>query len=97
MIIILSITLLAVCLYLVFLSLMIEHNRKRSDNALARIHRLEQVEDRRHAFDAAMAEKASDVIKLRCKPDENCKHCGGRGHIGKNVETGLFIPCVCCA
>jgi len=69
---------------------------KRINNADARILRLEQVEDRRHAFDKTMADKASDTIKLRCKPDPTCKHCHGRGHIGKNTETGLFIVCTCC-
>ena len=94
--IIISIVLLGVCAYLFFLSLIIEHNRKRADNALAKIQRLEEVEDRRHAFDAAMAEKASNTIKLRCKPDENCSKCHGRGHIGKNSETGLYVVCTCC-
>ena len=70
---------------------------RRVDNSLARVLRLEQVEDRRHAYDKAMAEKASETIKLRCKPKEDCPKCHGKGHIGRNVETNLFIPCICCS
>jgi len=71
--------------------------RKRLENADARIVRLEQVEDRRHGFDQAMEEqKDPNIIRLRCKPDPSCKKCHGRGTIGKNTKTGLFIPCTCC-
>ncbi len=70
---------------------------KRLDNADAKIVRLEQMEDRRHGFDQAMAEKTSDVVRLRCHPKEGCKHCHGKGTIGKNMLTGRQILCICCS
>ena len=28
-------------------------------------------------------------------PDPKCKKCYGVGHTGRNILTGLFVPCVC--
>lgn len=28
-------------------------------------------------------------------PKKNCRHCYGRGHMGKNTLTGLYVPCYC--
>ena len=41
--------------------------------------------------------EAKGQIKLRCKPDEKCPTCFGRGFIGKDVKTGQFVPCDCCS
>jgi len=66
----------------------------RIDNCLARVERLEEHNDRVAGFDKA----TGDVkVRLRCHPDPKCKKCRGRGFIGKNSVTGLYIPCVCCA
>lgn len=69
---------------------------KRLDNADARIVRLESAMDAVFAGKKAM-EPQDKVVKLRCKPDPSCKKCYGRGHIGRNHSTVLFITCVCCS
>lgn len=69
---------------------------KRLDNADARIVRLESAVDAIFAGKKAM-EPPDKIVKLRCKPDANCRKCHGRGHIGRNHSTGLFIACVCCS
>jgi hypothetical protein len=28
-------------------------------------------------------------------PKKNCRHCHGRGYVGKNVNTGEPVPCYC--
>jgi hypothetical protein len=40
---------------------------------------------------------AANFVELRGEPDPNCRKCFGRGHVGKNLTTGLFVPCSCCA
>ena len=30
-----------------------------------------------------------------CRPKKNCKHCFGRGYVGRDSETGGFINCRC--
>jgi len=35
------------------------------------------------------------IEKLALIPKKNCHRCHGRGHIGKNIETGLYVPCLC--
>lgn len=93
----LALQLLALGLTVAFFYLYIGFVFRRLYNVEARVHRLEQMEDARHGFDKAMAEKENkNMLKLRCKPDENCKHCHGRGHVGRNAVTGLFVGCVCC-
>jgi hypothetical protein len=41
---------------------------------------------------------ALDAFQLRMlkRADSNCKKCYGRFHEGKNVATGLYIPCHKC-
>jgi hypothetical protein len=29
------------------------------------------------------------------QPKKNCRHCQGRGHMGKNLITGRYVPCYC--
>lgn len=29
------------------------------------------------------------------QPKKNCRHCHGRGHMGRNTITGLYVPCYC--
>jgi len=65
----------------------------RIDNCLARVERLEEHNDRVAGFDKAMGDVK---VRLRCHPDPKCKKCHGKGFIGKNVKTGLWITCVCC-
>lgn len=72
------------------------HLFKRLDNADSRIVRLENAMDSIMQGKAAMAEP-NNVVKLRCKPDPKCPLCYGRGHVGKNLETGLHVVCRCCA
>lgn len=35
-------------------------------------------------------------VSLTKKPKLNCKRCFGRFHEGKNINTGLYIPCQKC-
>jgi hypothetical protein len=67
----------------------------RIDNCLARVERLEAHNDRVAGFDKAMDKDVK--VTLRCHPDRKCTKCHGRGFIGKNSVTGLYIPCACCA
>ena len=34
-------------------------------------------------------------IKLDKRPNPGCRHCHGRGHLGKNLSTNTYIPCRC--
>ena len=34
-------------------------------------------------------------VPLERLPDKRCKKCYGRGHRGRNAETGKFVPCSC--
>jgi len=52
--------------------------------------------------DALNAEQASRIaagkkplVALDQYPNPKCKKCYGRGHVGKDLKTGLFIPCKC--
>ena len=42
-----------------------------------------------------LSEGKSPLVKLDQKPDPKCKKCWGRGHIGKDLKSGQFIPCKC--
>lgn len=35
------------------------------------------------------------IVEIRRLPKPSCKHCYGRGHVGKNIETSLYVPCSC--
>ena len=35
------------------------------------------------------------LIPLDQFPNPKCKKCYGRGHVGKDLKTGLMIPCKC--
>lgn len=39
-------------------------------------------------------ETAKHLLKLLGPPKKGCRHCLGRGHIGKD-QQGLFVPCRC--
>lgn len=41
----------------------------------------------------AIAEEKWELLGK--KPDKNCRICYGRGHIGRDTRTGLFVPCRC--
>lgn len=48
------------------------------------------------------APQPTDQAKPEAKPEQiarqpkkNCRHCYGRGHMGKNSITGLYVPCYC--
>jgi hypothetical protein len=41
-----------------------------------------------------MVGKEIDYSKF-IRPNENCRHCYGRGTIGKNIKTGEMIICSC--
>ena len=34
-------------------------------------------------------------VQLARLPNPNCKRCYGRGHVGRDVSTGLYVPCRC--
>ena len=34
-------------------------------------------------------------IPLGKAPKPSCKKCYGRGHVGRNVDTGKYVPCSC--
>lgn len=35
------------------------------------------------------------IEQIARQPKKNCRHCHGRGHMGKNLTTGLYVPCYC--
>jgi hypothetical protein len=35
------------------------------------------------------------IEQVARQPKRNCRHCHGRGHMGKNLVTGLYVPCYC--
>jgi hypothetical protein len=35
------------------------------------------------------------IEKIARQPKKNCRHCYGRGHLGKNILTGLYVSCYC--
>jgi hypothetical protein len=35
-------------------------------------------------------------VRLKKKPKSNCNRCYGRFYEGKNIKTGLYIPCQRC-
>lgn len=41
------------------------------------------------------ARQAGYDIPLGRAPRRNCKRCYGRGHLGRNVDTGKYLPCPC--
>ncbi len=46
-------------------------------------------------MEEAMAKFLPDMVSLKGLPDPNCNSCYGRGHLGKNLTTGKFVPCSC--
>lgn len=43
----------------------------------------------------ALEQLAGNEVLLRCEPDPNCPKCYGRGHNGRNITTGKYVPCSC--
>lgn len=35
-------------------------------------------------------------VGFRRAPKPSCKKCYGRGWVGRNLKTGLYVPCRCC-
>jgi hypothetical protein len=35
------------------------------------------------------------IVQIARQPKKNCRHCYGRGHMGKNLVTNLYVPCYC--
>ena len=35
------------------------------------------------------------TVRGRSEPRKNCKHCFGRGYVGRDTETGAFVYCNC--
>jgi len=35
------------------------------------------------------------IEQVARQPKKNCRHCHGRGHMGRNTLTGLYVPCYC--
>jgi len=35
------------------------------------------------------------IEQIARQPKKNCRHCHGRGHMGKNLITGSYVPCYC--
>lgn len=42
-----------------------------------------------------IADGKPPLVQLDQHPDPKCKKCYGRGHIGKDVKSGNFVPCKC--
>jgi hypothetical protein len=36
-----------------------------------------------------------EIEPIARQPKKNCRHCQGRGHMGKNLITGRYVPCYC--
>jgi len=34
-------------------------------------------------------------VGMSCKPKASCRKCYGRGHEGRNTETGRYVICSC--
>lgn len=43
----------------------------------------------------AEAKAAGFSVPLKRDPNPKCKSCYGRGHVGKNLATGMYEPCKC--
>lgn len=41
------------------------------------------------------AMRSGTWIAVDKMPDPNCRKCYGRGHLGKNLSTNLYVPCSC--
>jgi len=41
------------------------------------------------------AKQAGFTCPLGRPPRANCKECYGRGNIGKDAASGLYVPCLC--
>lgn len=41
------------------------------------------------------AEGKGKIEPVARQPKKNCRHCHGRGHMGRNTITGLYVPCYC--
>ena len=37
----------------------------------------------------------SPIVKIAKTPKPNCRRCHGRGHIGRDIKTNTYVPCVC--
>lgn len=35
-------------------------------------------------------------VRLKSLPNSSCKVCYGRMYLGKNIKTGLYVPCRKC-
>jgi hypothetical protein len=35
------------------------------------------------------------IEQVARQPKKNCRHCQGRGYMGKNLITGRYVPCYC--
>lgn len=44
-------------------------------------------------FQEAM--KTGNWVRVGRKPKASCSKCYGRGHVGRNVDTGKYMPCSC--
>jgi hypothetical protein len=41
------------------------------------------------------ADGKGEIEPIARQPKKNCRHCHGRGHMGKNLITGRYVPCYC--
>jgi hypothetical protein len=45
--------------------------------------------------DMLKAMEQRDLVPLKRLPLKNCKRCYGKGNLGRNVLTNMYVPCPC--
>lgn len=46
-------------------------------------------------FESEEALELSGLRKINNEPKKDCYYCEGKGHIGRNIQTGAVTPCIC--
>ncbi len=61
----------------------------------AKLAKLTGKEGFRTSADILRAMDARGLVPVAGLPSKSCKKCHGVGHLGRNVLTDRYLPCVC--
>lgn len=66
------------------------------DTATGEVRQFESDEELRAAQRVRARRGIPPLMPVKNWPAKaSCRKCHGRGHVGKDVRTGLFVPCRC--
>ena len=62
------------------------------ENLTDKIMTVEQVNAENTKRESEGTPKIEPIAKV---PNPNCRRCHGRGHLGKDIKSGIYVKCVC--